>query len=78
MQSRFLNANIESTLTLVVSALSVAFIAVGTLGLARSVDPTPDTAIAVAAPLERVVITGKRAPAKAAMVAEARSPQQGT
>jgi hypothetical protein len=63
MQSRFLNSSIESTLTLVVSALSVAFIAVGTLGLARSADPTPEAAVAVAAPLERVVITGKRAPA---------------
>ncbi len=66
MQSRFLTATIESTLTLVVSALSVAFIAVGTLGLARSVDPTPEAAVAVAAPLERVVITGKRAAANLA------------
>jgi hypothetical protein len=80
MQSRFLNSRIESTLTLVVSGLSVAFIAVGTLGLARPAGATPEAAVAVAAPLEleRVVITGKRAPAKAATVAEARSPQQGT
>lgn len=74
MQSRLLNSRIESTLTLVVSGLCVAFIAVGTLGLARSA-PAPEAAVAVAAPLERVVITGKRAPAT---VAEARQAQQGT
>ena len=78
MQSRFLNANIETTLTLAVGALSVMVIAVGTLGLARSFDPTPEAAVAVAAPLERVVITGTRASAKAALVAEAASPRQGT
>lgn len=75
MQSRFLNANIETTLTLAVGALSVVVIAAGTLGLARSFAPTPDAAVAVAAPLERVVITGTRAPAK---VAGAASPRQGT
>ena len=61
MQSRLLNADIESTLTLVVSGLCVALIAAGTLSMARPAD----TAVVVA-PLERVVITGKRAPAKLA------------
>ncbi len=61
MQSRFLNSSIESTLTLVVSGLSMALIAVGTFSMARPAD----TAVTVAA-LERVVITGKRAPAKLA------------
>lgn len=73
MQSRLLNASIESTLTLVVSGLCVAFIAVGTLGLARSA--APEAAVAVAAPLERVVITGKRAPAT---LTEDRNAPQGT
>lgn len=61
MQSRFLNSSIESTLTLVVSGLSVALIAVGTFSMARPAD----TAVTVVT-LERVVITGTRAPAKLA------------
>lgn len=77
MQSRFLNAHLETTLTLAVGALSVIIISAGTLGMGRSFDPTPDRAVVVA-PLERVVITGTRAPAKAATVAEANSPRQGT
>jgi hypothetical protein len=69
MQSRFLNARIESTLLLAVSALSVAVIGIGTAGMVRSFDPTPE--VAVAAPLERVVITGTR---KAARLAQASAP----
>ena len=69
MQSRFLNARIESTLTLAIGALSVMVIAVGTLGLARSFDPTPDSAVAVVPPLERVVITSQHARAQAAQAA---------
>ena len=61
MQSRLLNSSIESTLTLVVSGLCVALLAAGTFSMARPAD----TAVTVA-PLERVVITGKRAPAKLA------------
>lgn len=77
MQSRFLTARIESTLTLAVGALSVAFIAAGTLGMGRSFDPRHDT-VAVAAPLERVVITGQRSPANTtAPTAEARHARQG-
>ena len=53
MQSRLLNSSIESTLTLVVSGLCVALIAVGTFSMARPAD----TAVTVAA-LEPVVITG--------------------
>lgn len=63
MQSRLLNSRIESTLTLVVSALSVALIAVGTFSMARPAD----TAATVAA-LEPVVITGT-APARLAQAA---------
>jgi hypothetical protein len=65
MQSRFLNTRIESSLTLAVAALSVAVIAAGTLGMGRSFEPAPH-AVAEVAPLERVVITSKRAPAKLA------------
>jgi hypothetical protein len=61
MQSRFLNSSIESTLTLVVSGLSVALIAAGTLSMARPAD----TALTVAA-LEPVVITSQQAPAQVA------------
>jgi hypothetical protein len=66
MQSHLLNARIESILTLAVGAFSVMVIAAGTLGLARSFDPTPDSAVAVAPALERVVITSQRAHAQAA------------
>lgn len=65
MQSHLLNARIESVLTLAVGALCVMVIAAGTLRLARSFDPTPDAAVAVAPPLERVVITSQRAQAQA-------------
>ncbi len=73
MQNRLLNTRIESTLTLVVSGLCVALIAAGTFSMARPAD----TAVVVA-PLERVVITGKRAPAKPATVAVADSARQGS
>jgi len=68
MQSRFLNATIETTLTLAVGALSVAVIAAGTLGMGRSFDPTPNHAVA-AAPLERVVITSQHAHAATTLTA---------
>lgn len=68
MQSRLLNARVESTLLLAVGALSVAVIAIGTAAMVRSFDPTPAADIAAAAPLEPVVITGTR---KAARLAQA-------
>ena len=61
MQSRLLNSSIESTLTLVVSGLCMALIAVGTFSMARPAD----MAVNVAA-LESVVITSQKAPAQVA------------
>jgi len=64
MQSRLLNSSIESTLTLVVSGLCVALIAVGTFSMVRPAD----TAVTVAA-LEPVVITSQHAQAQVAQAA---------
>jgi hypothetical protein len=64
MQSRFLNSSIESTLTLIVSGLSMALIAVGTFSMVRPAD----TALTVAA-LEPVVIMSQKAPAQVAQAA---------
>lgn len=78
MQSRLLNARIESTLLLAVGALSVAVIAIGTVGMVRSFDPTPAADIARAAPLERVVITGTRKPARLAQASASALQAAGT
>jgi hypothetical protein len=72
MPSSLLNARIESILTLAVGAFSVMVIAVGTLGLARSFDPTPQATVVEAAPLERVVITSQRAHAASTLTASAK------
>jgi len=69
MQNSLLNARVESILTLTVGAFSVAIIAAGTLGLARSFDPAPAETIVVATPQERVVITSQRAHAATTLTA---------
>jgi hypothetical protein len=67
MQNRLLNSRIESSLTLVVSLLSVAVIAAGTLGMGRAFDPAAGATVAVVY-LEPVVITSQRGAARVAQV----------